>query len=282
MCEIFMSCFSEVKDFFLLSKLTETYLNNGAIKCGDVEVRNSLLVALSPLVGTPLASMLLSSIMRHFSQLLLAFILRVMSQGENGDPSLLGTRYANRTESTSSDEFKQTMHFVGGANIKKILRVSLRLRNPDDKSLAIIDTIRSTFLVVDLAEDTDEVLMAWTESQDRGGLCKINTNVLEFFVQLGRTIQPLERADGSLLASEVIETVSSSYEVISLWDEIIGGKLNGEVSFELLHELVCHFCVTYRNGIISRRLDEWACDQSQKGKSQKHGTGGVSFRARFA
>lgn len=277
--ELFMSCFSGDTEFFLLSKLTEAYLRNVAFVCADKNNRESLLsyLVLYVDIQLPLAQLLLSAVMSEFSKQLLAFIIRVMGKGEGVETCPVEERYAVRSENTDTEEFILNMHFVGGANVKKILRAALRLRNPNERSLRLIYAIRNNFLITSWADAPDDVLMAWTEAQDRGGLLKINKQVLQFFVLLGKLVSPLERLCGSVLVSEVIEKVCGSRDIILLWDDIVKDTLCQEESFELLHELCCHYCVTHRNGVMSRLKDEWA----QKRMEQKHGTGGLSFRARM-
>jgi len=187
-----------------------------------------------------------------------------------------GNRYAATHQSTQSLDFKQNMHYIGGSNVKSVLRHALTIKHKNEEWKKVLSTIRSNFVISELSEAPDAELMAWTTAVDRGKLTKISAKALEFFVQLGREVKPLERLDGSLINDEVIQTITKSAYLLLRWDEL-KGSLNEKESFKLLHALTHHFCVTWRNGIIGRRHDEMALSK----EAQKFGTGGISFRSRL-
>ena len=89
-------------------------------------------------------------------------------------------------------------------------------------------------------------------------------------------MKPLERLDGSILSDQVLDVVCNSPSILARWDKL-KGILSEQQSFKLLHAITCHFCVTWRNGVIGRRHDELSMAKT----AQKHGTGGVAFRAKL-
>ncbi|KAK3913148.1 Zinc finger protein 462 [Frankliniella fusca] len=270
------------------------FFTNSSATIVDGTIRSSLLDVLIDVLGvvecnvcrtcqvdshgmcSKLASVFLSSFTRKFSEKLLAYVLHSISDKNNAAFVTLEERYAVTHQSTISIEFKQNMHYIGGSNVKSFLKNALRVRHRSEEWQRVISTVRENFLITELSHAPDKELMAWTESVDRGKLTKISAKALDFFVQLGADIKPLERLDGSLLNDEVIDKISSSPPLLLRWDEL-KGKLSEKEAFKLLHALTMHFCVTWRNGIIGRRHDEMAAAK----EAQKFGTGGVAFRSRL-
>lgn len=220
--------------------------------------------------------MFVANFVSKFSSKVLAHLLRLLRKETGIDCVNLEDRYAKTIQSTVSLDFKQNMHYIGGSNVKSFLKTALRVKHRNEEWKNVIQTIRSNFLISELAAAPDAELVAWTETVDRGKLTKISHKALDFFVQLGKEVKPLERLDGSIHNDEVIRTITKSAYLLLRWDEL-KGSLNERASFKLLHALTYHFCVTWRNGVIGRRHDEKAAAK----EAQKFGTGGVAFRARM-
>lgn len=104
-------------------------------------------------------------------------------------------------QSTSTMDFKQNMHFVEGSNVKSVLRTALSIKKRNTEWKKAIDTIRTHFLISEFSQAPEPELMKWTI--DRGKLTKINDVGLDFFVQLGTEVKPLERLDGSILSDSL-------------------------------------------------------------------------------
>ena len=252
-----------------------------AIFNSNVVERDGLVNSLKSFVETSqqIANLFSGSFIRRFSNELLAFYLKCMvNKGPNNAECIpLSTKFVVTGQKTDSMDFKQLMHYVGGSNIKSILRTAFRIKNPNHEWLRVIKAVKDYFLVSELAQAPDEEIMAWTLSQDRGGLTKICGSLLEFFVELGATVKVLEHFDGSLYVEEVIEKVTNSSKLICMWDMTLNGALTSQESFKLLHAICSYFCNTWRRGIVTRRLDELCSEKESVGA--KHGMAGVAFRA---
>jgi len=280
LCENLFQCLKLGNNFVMPSQIREKYVINTAVFMCDLDRRSRLMCMLTELLNFPQHKLdvLLTAIVRRFSQKVIAFILHWLQHGEGSPIVKFASLYRVNDQSTECLEFKQIMHYVGGANVKKVLKNCLQLKHPTDQSTRIVTVIKSRFIAGDEAEAPDAVLMEWTISQDRGKLIKISAQALDFFVYLGKTVQALEHLDGSLWIDEVIEKVSDSPHLIILWDGIVKDSLSQEESFQLLYALCHHFCITWRNGIISRRMDE-ICRTNCK--TDKFGKDGVAFRAKL-
>lgn len=275
-CDLFMSCFSDGTDYFLPSKLIEAYLKNVARTITNQKHREDLLDLISVVGDIPnqrIADLVLASVMRPFANTLLAFIIRSVVKGEGSQACPLSAQYAVSNDKTDSVEFKNILHYIAGSNVKSVLRPLMKSRLGEEQE-RLVSTIRQNILVADLADAPDAELVAWTETQDRGGLSKVTGKVLDFFVELGKIATVTERKDGSLLNEEFIEKVCCSRVVVLMWDDIIKNSLPSIQSFDLLHKLILKFTYTWRTGIVGRRMDEWSANRPQ----QKHGMGGVAFR----
>jgi hypothetical protein len=216
----------------------------------------------------------LTAVMRHMSNKLLAFIAHWLAHGKDSPIVMSASLYSETKQSLHSMEFKQTLHYTAGANVKSILRCAWRKWGQNDECKAVIKTLRDNFLVGGPQDAADNEFMAWTLCQDRGKLIKINDQALSFFLELSAIVQPLEHFDGCLHVEEVMEKIASYPKIIYLWGELVKDTLAKELSFKLLHSLVTCFCNTWRSGIISRRMDEL---QSSK-TADALGTSGVAFR----
>ncbi|KAK3931223.1 Transposable element Hobo transposase, partial [Frankliniella fusca] len=215
--------------------------------------------------------------LKHFSNKMLAYVCRsIRCENIETETQSLHERYATAKQSTDSLDFKQNMHFIGGSNVKSILRTALRKKNSGEWA-RVIQTIRNNFLVSELSNAPAADLMECTLRLDRGKLLKISDIALQFFVKLGTLVKPLERLDGSLLNSEVFDCVGKSSDLLRIWSEL-KGSLSESESFKFLHALISQFWITWRNGIVTRRQDEMALRKH----SEKLGTGSVAFRAKLA
>jgi hypothetical protein len=172
----------------------------------------------------------------------------------------------------------QTLHYVGGSNVKSILKTAYRIKNRTPEWRRVVAAIRSYLLSSDLSAAPESEIIEWTKEQSRGGLSFISDNLFKFMLELSESVKILEHMDGSLYTDEVIDKVASSGSLIRLWDVVLQGSLPTDESFKLLHALCSHFCNTWRNGIISRRLNE-LCDNRESVGGAKHGQSGVAFRA---
>lgn len=278
----------------LPSAFVTAHFTNSSMALVDGAVRSTLLDTLLKVINavecnacrectldpsgfcTKLSSAFLSSFAQKFSEKLLAHVLHAISDKSSATFVTLEERYAVTSQSTTSVSFKQDMHYIGGSNVKSFLKNALRVKHRSEEWHRVISTVREKFLISEFSNAPDKELMAWTESVDRGKLTKISAKALEFFVQLGAEVKPLERLDGSLVNDEVIEKISNSPHLLLRWDELKGNLSECE-AFKLLHALTMHFCVTWRNGIIGRRHDEMAAAK----EAQKFGTSGVAFRSKL-
>lgn len=268
--------FIQGKNFLLPSALAYDFFLNSSKVALDKDLRASLISSFSAVVeiGPESQNIFIATFISKYSQKLLAYLIRVMSKGLQSRFESVESRYAVTYQSTLSLDFKQNMHYIGGSNIKSIVKTALRVKHRNAEWHRLMTTLKEQFIVNELAVAPEPELMAWTERLDRGRLTKISKKALDFFVQLGTEVKPLERADGSLLNDEVIETIVKSAPLLLRWDEL-KGSLSGKESFKLLHAITYQFCITWRNGIIGRRTDQLA----ENNKARKFGTGGVSFRS---
>ncbi|XP_034237898.1 uncharacterized protein LOC117643253 [Thrips palmi] len=278
-CDRLLDFLKIKSDFLFPSAFAGAFLTNLSVVVVDRPLRASIQCSLSILaeMSNDVSNVFVTMFIRNFAEKLLAYMLRVLSKGIGSSFVPLEQQYAVTNQSTCSTEFKQNMHFIGGSNVKSILRSALRIKHRNEEWQRLIATIKEQFVVSDFACAPDSELMAWTESVDRGRLTKISKKALVFFVHLGIEVKPLERRDGSLLNEEVIEKIMSSPGSPSLllrWDEL-KGSLTERESYKLMLSLTHQFCISWRNGIIGRREDERAASKG----GQKFGTGGVSFRA---
>lgn len=200
--------------------------------------------------------------LRDFStQLLSYFIHYMLTDGEDVSNVPISARFVISGQPTDTLDFKQVIHYIGGANVKCILRTALRIKNPNCEWTRIIDAIKKYFIVGESACAPDATLMEWTLDQDRGGLIKISAPFLDFFVELGTAVNILEHTDGSLFVDEVMNTVTSSGKLIRLWDEALKGSLPSDESFKLLHAVVLTFVILgerelSRGGLMSLVIKE--------------------------
>lgn len=276
------SFFKTCDKFLTLSDLREAFLRSSASYSINMNERIKLVKLMQSLtsISKENSNLFFGLFLRNFSSHLLAYFIHFMlHDGEDSSLAipLTDTFYVS-SQPTETLDFKQLMHFIGGSNVRSVLRTAFRIKNPSSEWVRVIDTIRNYFIIGELASAPDEELMQWTEDQDRGGLIKIGSDLLDFFVELGVTVNVLEHFDGSLYIDEVIEKVTNNGKLIRLWDEAIRGSLPGDESFKLLHALCSHFCITWRRGIITRRIDELSTVGKSVGGS-KHGQSGVAFRS---
>lgn len=228
-------------------------------------------------ISSEAANYFFAQLIRQLGSEVLSFYIhfRINNGEDNASTVPLGERFVIKSQPTDTLDFKQTMHYVGGANVKSILRSPTGIKNPNHVWLRVIDVVKNHFLITELATAPKAELIAWTESVDRGGLTKINAKLLDFFVELGATVKVLEHFDGSLYVEEVLQKVADNSKLVCLWSEILKGSLPEVQSLKLLHNLCTYFCNTWRKGIVGRRLDEISASQSV---GAKHGMAGVAFR----
>lgn len=278
LCDFLLSFLKGETTLSTTSALCSAFQKHLSIVLVDASFREkftssvSTVLDLSP--GVCKTNVFLPVFTRKFGNRLLAYLVRVITKDANAEFSALETRYAVTYQSTRSLDFKQNMHYIGGSNVKSVIRSALRIKHRNDEWHRVLNTLKDHFLISDFAKAPDSDLMQWTVSVDRGGLTKISGKALDFFVQLGTEVKPLERLDGSLITDEVIDKVSKSAPLLLRWDEL-KGALSEKESFKLLHSLVHQFCITWRNGIIGRRKDE----MDAAAEAQKFGTGGLAMRA---
>lgn len=279
LCEKLLSFLQVKSDFLLPSDFACAFLKNSSAVVVDRSLRESILCDFLKVaeISSDISNVFVTCFIRNFAAKLLAYVLRVFGKGVGYDFVPLEEQYAVTHQSTGSTEFKQNMHYIGGSNVKSILRKALKIKHRNEEWQRLVDTLKTQFIVSELACAPDSELMAWTESVDRGRLTKISKKALDFFVQLGIEVKPLERSDGSVLTEEVIEKVFTSPSLLLRWDELKGSLTETE-SYKLMLSLAHQFCITWRNGVIGRREDERAVSKVQS----KFGTGGVSFRANLA
>lgn len=283
LCESLLDFLPNTSGFLYPSSFACAFLAHHSLVVLDQNLRSSLssailiLTDVEGLLGNSAAcNILVTNIIMKFGSKLLAHILRTMCKGVGGTHIPQEERYAVTYQSVLSVDFKQNMHYIGGSNVKSILRTALRVKHRNEEWQRVIATIKNNFIISEFAAAPDAELIAWTETIDRGRLTKISDKALSFFVELGTEVKPLERLDGSLMNDEVFEKMVCSPALLLRWDEL-KGNLTEKESFKLLHAIISQFSVTWRNGIIGRRQDELAVQKAAK----KFGTGGVAFRSRM-
>lgn len=275
------SFFKSCNSYLTPSDLRAAFLSSSTKFSVNQGERKEIIELLKKLINISerALNIFLGTFLRIFSSQLLGYFIHYMlHDGEEATNIPLSARFCIATQPTDTLDFKQVIHYIAGSNVKSVLRTALRVKNPNSEWRRIVETIKRYFLVGEHAAAPDEILMEWTLTQDRGGLIKVGGLLLDFFVELGVTVNVLEHMDGSLHQSEVITAVTNSGKLIRLWDEAVKGSLPDDESFKLLHALCCHFCCSWRNGIVSRRLDELAAKGGTVG-GNKHGKSGVAFRA---
>lgn len=278
LCKCLYACFQKGSKFLLPSHLRCAFLRNVSQLMVNNEVKGQLrlelIAALEITDETIDLNFFLISFVRKFSNKILAFILHWMVHDDSSP--IKQCEYAITKQSTDSKEYKELMHFIGGANIKSVLRCAWRNWGSNDDCKSVIKTVRANFLVSssDDVNSADEIFMEWTAAQDRGKLLKINSKALQFFIVLGSIVKPLEHFDGSLILNEVVDKISEHPQILLMWEELIAETLSKKVSFKLLYSLVEYFCNTWRSGIVRRRMDEIQGVVT----AEPLGTKGIAFR----
>lgn len=278
--EFFNSC----QKFVTPSDLRFEFLKATSKYMADKVERQELAAGLQAFVeiSQEAASLFLGSYLKKLSNELLVYYVHYLIHNDKSSSDSyvpLSARFAITSQPTESLDFKQLMHYIGGANVKSILRGAFKIKNPNHEWLKVIDVVKN-YLVCgkfSLAPPPEKDLRAWTETQDRGGLIKISAGLLDFYLELAPTVKCMEHLNGSLLIDEVIEKVLENNKLMIMWSELVKQSLSQESSFKLLHALLTYFCNTWRRGIITRRLDELSAANQSVGV--KHGMGGVAFRA---
>lgn len=268
------------KLFTLPSVMKEKFCKSTANYVRNVEERAKLKSYLQDIISeySQVFDLLIPVILRTYSYKLLAFTLRSINNYGKENTARLSETYTETSQKTDDLDFKQNMHYIGGSNIKSIVRKFYRLKHPKAADFKFILAVKERFLIGEFCGSADANIIAWTESQDRGGLLKINAKALDFFVAVGCIIKPLEHFDGSLYVDEVVEKVMSTPDLVLRWDDIVRGALPRQDSFNLLYRLCTHTCNTWRVGIVGRRKDEMCTDKD----APKHGTEGVGFRPKLS
>ena len=277
-CEFFKSC----DKFLTPSDLRVEYLKSLALFSASATERNELVKNLQCIVdiSSEAANLFWGAFIRKLGNEILAFYINVIKNkgSENVESSIpLAARFVLRSQPSDTLDFKQVIHYIGGSNVKSLLRAALRIKNVNNEWKKVIDIVKKHFLITDLAEASNDELMAWTLTQDRGGLVKINEDLLSFFIELATVVKVLEHCDGSLYIDEVMGKVLDNTRLVYKWDDILKGSVTSDQSLKLLHSLCTYFCNTWRQGIVTRRLDELSDHNESSGA--KHGMGGVAFRA---
>lgn len=277
------ACFALGNKFVLPSHLREVYMKGSAILMANKEKKEDLHVKLLSAIDSEECdrdiNFFLTTFMRKFSLKVLAYIFHWLVNGEDSPIQLSEKKYIKIKQNLDTVDFKQTLHYTAGSNVKSVLRNAWRKWRGHDEGQAVIKTIRENFLIDDgdaAKAAPDEEFMEWTLAQDRGKLIKINDLALNFFFELATIVKCLEHFDGSLYVDEVIQKFSSHPKILFLWEELVKETLPKQLQFRLLHSLCTYFCNTWRSGIISRRMDEM---QSRK-QAQTLGTSGVNFRSK--
>ena len=157
-------------DFLFPSAFAVAFYENCSTFTVDKESRAMLFSLLSSLfTDTPtIMNLFLGAFIRKFSSKLLAHILHVLVNDGTEELKSLEERYASTVQSTSTVDFKQTMHFIGGSNVKSVLRTALSIKKPNSEWKKVIDTIRTHFLISDFSQAPEPELIKWTFALDRG------------------------------------------------------------------------------------------------------------------
>lgn len=148
-------------------------------------------------------------------------------------------------------EFQETVHFIGGSSVKKILNKGMRAQL-NDVWQKVVEVVKHKFLIGSLVTASFEIIMQWTVTQDRGGLKYINEGVWFFFMSLSGVLKEVEKEYGSVPHRHVICRVMNCNIMLALWSEIIEESLSCEDSDFLLEEIVAAFTNTWGNGLARR------------------------------
>ena len=180
------------RDFLFPSALAAAFYENSSKYTVNKEARQDLISVQCKCSENvqDVSEVLLGTFLIKFSNKLLAHILRLIGKGAEYRYEALENQYALTYQPTKTTDFKQNMHYIGGSNVKSVLKTALRVKRTDKWNRVILP-LRNNFLINELAAAPQAELRAWTEAKDRGKLTKISGKALEFFVQLGTEVKPL-------------------------------------------------------------------------------------------
>ena len=237
---------SEVRAIFTkgLSKILTTSIKSEYFQ---------LLQEMLPQEKGEIIKLFLSTFIRRFGHLILAYVFRCMKKAVA--PNAVATTKKPKTDAEMK-WFKETVHYVGGSVIRRILKFALPLQEKYTKWNKITEVIRSHFLIGDLAFSPDEELIEWTKKQDRGGLLYLGDKALTFFTEVGLMSEELTSPAGDL-DFDAVKTKILSGQVYYIWDSLIQGELESRADSELLLDLcIKHFCNTWGVGTAKMKLNE--------------------------
>lgn len=177
------------------------------------------------------------------------FIIKSMN-----NPSLFNFEEVSSCDDMEPDlNVKQTVHYVGGCVVRKILKRASQSTAPDWQDIKAVTLSR--FVTGSLADAPPDEIGAWTAVRDRGGLKHISHSVWVYLMGVSGVLKAAEEDDGSVLHARVWSLVRKDEGLQSLWSDCVG-DLNCAAS-EILQELVVTtFSNTWGQGVRMRRMNQ--------------------------
>ena len=232
-----------------------TIFNKGLAKILTTNVKqrySNLVTEMLPQEKEDIILLFVSSFIRRFGPQVLAYVFKCMKLAVA--PNAMAIQKKSKTDAEMK-YFKETVHFVGGSVLRRVLRFALPLQEKYEKWNNVIEVIRSHFLIGELADAPEEELMEWTKKQDRGGLLVIGDKALTFFSQVGLIAEDIETPAGDVDFESLKAKVLCS-ETYYVWDGLIKDELP-RVDSNFLLDLCCkHFCNTWGVGTAKMKMNQ--------------------------
>lgn len=203
----------------------------------------------------------------QFSKDLLLFICKSMRGPSMPPPPVQQKR---SKDDYSSDNFKQVVHYIGGAIVFSLLKTERRLNTVNP----MYSVIREKFIEDENEESTlcPASIREWTAARDRGGLKYISRNCFDFLYCLFPFVMEFEEEDGSVIISKVTEGVKNRIDMLLQWEFLVGIEIEENEALEWLFTFIDISCRIISKGILKRRLNE----------ERRQATSSVSLRQRVA
>lgn len=120
------ACFSLGTKFFLPSHLREVYMKGSAILLANKEKKEELHIKVLSAIACEECErdiiFFKTTFIRKFSLKVLAFIFHWLVNGEDSPIQQSEKRYIKTKQSLDTVDFKQTLHYTAGSNVKSVLR----------------------------------------------------------------------------------------------------------------------------------------------------------------
>lgn len=168
-CELLYAVFQSGTKFLTPSHVRQGFLKGLSVLIANHEAKvklKMLLVAALEIQDENVdINFFMISFIRKFAQKVLAYIIHWIVHDEEGP--IRQSEYAEKNQRLDSEEFMQLMHFIGGANVKSVLRCAWRSWGNNDECKLVIKVLRGNFLVssADDMDAPDSKFMEWTLAQ---------------------------------------------------------------------------------------------------------------------